>query len=489
MNVLVLDIGTSSMRGILFKENGKKLFITQKSYRLINKKGGIVEQEVLVLKDALYYVVDKVVKEAKRISEEIDVISVTGQRSSIIVVDENGQPLCNSIMWQDVRNSEVCDKLLSKNDTIFEKSGCGVNTIFSGSKIRWMREEEKKIYEKTYKVLNIPSYIMYLMTGEYITDYTYGSRTNLMNIKECKWDLELLDIFNIERKHLCDLKKPGSIIGKNKKEFFINTGIKEGTNVISAGGDQQCGAIGQGVYKEGQLSIVVGTGAFLVTSCDKVPYNITNDVICNASSVSGKYIIESNVLTCCSAFNWFCKNFYNNDNIDYELINKELESVYMENGECLVLPYFQGRSTPDWNSKAQAVFSNISLATKRQDILKGILEGVFIEINNNIQRLKKYVDIKHIYVSGGLTKSSLINQMQADVYGVPIYIMEECESTALGALIVTLYNLGIYNTIDEAFEIINKNRNVEVYSVNEIKYKEYEKKQKDINELYRKIYA
>ena len=151
--------------------------------------------------------------------------------------------------------------------------------------------------------------------------------------------------------------------------------------------------------------------------------------------------------------------------------------------------YFQGRSTPDWNYKAQAVFSNISLATKRQDILKGILEGVFIEINNNIQRLKKYVDIKHIYVSGGLTKSSLINQMQADVYGVPIYIMEECESTALGALIVTLYNLGIYNTIDEAFEIINKNRNVEVYSVNEIKYKEYEKKQKDINELYRKIYA
>ena len=133
MNVLVLDIGTSSMRGILFKENGKKLFITQKSYRLINKKGGIVEQEVSVLKDALYYVVDKVVKEAKRISEEIDVISVTGQRSSIIVVDENGQPLCNSIMWQDVRNSEVCYKLLSKNDTIFEKSGCGVNTIFSGA--------------------------------------------------------------------------------------------------------------------------------------------------------------------------------------------------------------------------------------------------------------------------------------------------------------------------------------------------------------------
>lgn len=489
MNVLVLDIGTSSMRGILFKENGKKLFITQKSYKLINKKGGIVEQEVSVLKDALYYVVGKVVKEAKRISEEIDVISVTGQRSSIIVVDENGQPLCNSIMWQDVRNSEVCDKLLSQNDAIFEKSGCGVNTIFSGSKIRWMREEEKKIYEKTYKVLNIPSYIMYLMTGEYITDYTYGSRTNLMNIKECKWDLELLNIFNIERKHLCDLKEPGSIIGKTKEEFFINTGIKEGTNVISAGGDQQCGAIGQGVYKEGELSIVVGTGAFLVTSCDKVPDNLTNDVICNASSVSGKYIIESNVLTCCSAFNWFCKNFYNNDNIDYELINKELESVYMENGECLVLPYFQGRSTPDWNSKAQAVFSNISLATKRQDILKGILEGVFIEINNNIQRLKKYVDIKHIYVSGGLTKSSLINQMQADVYGVPIYIMEECESTALGALIVTLYNLGIYNTIDEAFEIINKNRNVEVYSVNEIKYKEYEKKQKDINELYRKIYA
>lgn len=489
MNVLVLDIGTSSMRGILFRENGEKIFDVMQKYKPQYEKMGIVEQDILVLEKALYYILEEMLKKTETIKESIDTISVTGQRSSIVIVDKSGKALTKVIMWQDVRNAEICNELLKYDDIIFKKSGTRINTIFSGSKITWLRENEKILYKKIHKILNIPSYIMYLMTGEYKTDYTYGSRTNIMNIKECQWDLDLLDLFKIEKKHLCQLQPPGTIIGRVKKSFSEYTGIKEGISVISAGGDQQCGAIGQGAYKEGRLSIVVGTGAFLVAIVDNIPDNLRKDVICNASAISGKYIIEGNVLSCCSAFNWFCENFYNSDKIDYKIINKELESVYMEKGECLVLPYFQGRSTPDWNSKANAVFSNISLATKRQDILKGILEGVFIEINNNIKSFKKYIDIDSIYISGGLTKSRIINQMQADVYGIPIYVMEESESTTLGALMITLYNLGVYSTIEDAFNTISSNKKVNTYSINEIKYKEYERKQNEINELYRRIYS
>ena len=489
MNALVLDIGTSSMRGILFRENGEKIFDVMKKYKPQYGRMGIVEQDILVLERALYYILEKVLEKAESIKECIDIIAVTGQRSSIVLVDKSGKVLSKVIMWQDVRNSEVCNELLKYDNIVFEKSGTRINTIFSGSKITWLSENEKMLYKKIHKILSIPSYIMYLMTGEYKTDYTYGSRTNIMNIKEFQWDLELLNLFKVQKEHLCKLEPPGTIIGRVKKSFSEYTGVKEGIPVVSAGGDQQCGAIGQGAYKEGRLAIVAGTGAFLVTTVDNIPDNLKKDVICNAAALKDKYILEGNVLSCCSAFNWFCENFYNSDKIDYEMINKELESVYMKSGECLVLPYFQGRSTPDWNSQANAVFSNISLATKRQDILKGILEGVFIEINNNIQSFKKYVNIDGIYISGGLTKSKIINQMQADVYGIPIYIMEESESTALGALMITLYNLGVYSTIDEAFDKINGNKHIEVYSINQTKYKEYQRKQNEINELYRKIYS
>lgn len=488
MNVLVLDIGTSSMRGILFRKNGEKIFQVMKKYKSEYRKNGIVEQDIMVLENALYYIIRKFVEVAKDLEETIDVISITGQRSSVVIIDKQGNVLSKVIMWQDIRNNEICNKLSKYDDIISEKSGSPVNTIFSGSKITWLKENEEEVYRSVYKVLNIPSYIMYLMTGELKTDYTYGSRTNLMNIKECKWDLDLLELFEVKEEYLCELQPPGSIIGKITKDFSEYTGINQGINVVSAGGDQQCGAIGQGVYKEGRLSIVLGTGAFLVTSTDKVPDNIENGLICNASAINGKYIIEANVKSCCSAFNWYCENFYYYGEINYEKVSDELESVYMENGECLVLPYFQGRSASDLNQSAHAVFSNISLSTKRQDILKGILEGIFIEINNNIKSFKKYIDIDNIYVSGGLTKSKIINQMQSDIYGVPIHIMEESESTSLGALIITLYSLGVYNSIDDAFDTIIGDKKIDTYIINKIKYDEYRIKQDEINELYKKIY-
>ena len=157
--------------------------------------------------------------------------------------------------------------------------------------------------------------------------------------------------------------------------------------MITAGGDQQCGAIGQGVVKEGILSVTAGTGGFLVAALNEVPSNLEQDVICNVSSVKGQYILESSVLTCCSAFDWFKREFYGN--CSYDELNRDIASVPPGSHGCLCLPYFQGRSTPDWNSQARGVFSNITLGTTRADMLRGLLEGICYEIGNGIEAMKK----------------------------------------------------------------------------------------------------
>lgn len=486
MNVLIIDAGTSSMRGILCRDDFKKLLSCQIKYRPRCSANGESHQTAVEFENTLITILRTLSTKAEKLRESIDAVSITAGRSSVIPLDELGNPLMDVIMWQDTRNRRICSELEKYNNKIADLSGACVNTVFSGGKMTWLRRECPEIYNKADKLVNIPEYLIHIMTGRYVTDYTYGSRTNLMNVRECRWEPELLEIFEVREEHLCELLPPGSVCGYITEAFAAKTGIKEGLPVITAGGDQQCAAVGQGIFRKGTMSIVTGTGAFLTASCDYVPSSLPEGVICNCSAINDQYILESNVLTCCSAFDWFCRNFYE-EGTDYEKINRELEEAYGKKENCIALPYFQGRSSPEWNSGAAATIHNITLATTRTDILKAMLEGIFLEINNNIDLLGSYADIDRISISGGLTKSRIMNQMQADIYGMPLWHMEETETTAMGALMVTLHSMEKHASYEDLFQTLCRTSHIEVLEPDKIT-DYYLDKQRQMNLLYRKIY-
>ena len=312
MNILVIDVGTSSMRGILFTQDGETLTQRQQLYQVTYGEKGWVWQDASDWENALYGIIREITAETEEKGWRVDAIAITSQRSSVIPVDREFKPLCPAIMWQDKRTGDICDSLRDKNDKVFSLCGSRVNPVFSASKMTWIRRELPEVYSKTRTFMVIPDYLIFCMTGEVCTDYTYGSRSLLMNIRKRQWDPELLELFEVDEEKLCRLIEPGSICGYTSGTFRERTGCPEGVPVITAGGDQQCGAIGQGVVKEGILSVTAGTGGFLVAALNEVPSNLEQDVICNVSSVKGQYILESSVLTCCSAFDWFKREFYGN---------------------------------------------------------------------------------------------------------------------------------------------------------------------------------
>lgn len=487
MNILVVDVGTSSMRGILFTHGGEKLIEKQQLYNVSYGENGWVWQDPSDWEAALYQILGDVTAEAEEKGWEIAAIAVTSQRSSVIPVDKEKQPLCPAIMWQDKRTNGICEELREKNDRIFALSGSRINPVFSASKMTWIRRKMPDIYEKTETFMVIPDYLIFRMTGEQCTDLTYGSRSLLMNIKTRQWDKELLELFEVEEKRLCRLIEPGSVCGYTTRQLKERTGFPEGIPVITAGGDQQCGAIGQGVVKEGILSVTAGTGGFLVAAIKEVPDDLEQDVICNVSSVKDQYILESNVLTCCSAFDWFRREFYGN--CSYEELNKEIESVPVAAHGCLCLPYFQGRSTPDWNSMAKGVFANVTLGTSRSDMLRSILEGICYEIGNGIDIMKKYTDLSQIYVNGGLTNSNPFNQIQCNVYGTKIMRRGKADATARGALMVAGTAMGVYSSVEEAFETIGKRDEIKAYVPNEEYATRYKKSRTQMNRLYGRIFC
>ena len=295
MGILVFDVGTSSMKGALLNDKAEILCQFHRKYHPTFYSSVKVTQDPEIWRKALYDIARDVGDWCKDQNEEVEMISLTAQRTSIIPVDHKGDPLCDAVMWQDKRNIEVCTRLSAMNGQIIRKSGTMVNPVFSGSKMAWLKETQPEIYKKAERIFVVADYLLYHMTGQRKLDRTYASRSHLMNLRTGRWDSVLLDIFGIEKNKLCDLIDPGELHGYTNEKFAASTRLKTGIPVYSAGGDQQCSALGMGIYEEGDMEVTSGTGAFIIGITEKIPIVLLGNPIINYSAVKGKYIVEGQI--------------------------------------------------------------------------------------------------------------------------------------------------------------------------------------------------
>lgn len=475
------------MRGAVFSHTGQELFCKQTLYRPRYLANGWVEQPPADWESALYTVMSAAAQAAQANNWQLSGIALTSQRSSVIPVGRDMQPLCNAIMWQDKRVEPLCHELESENAWVFSRCGSRVNPVFSGPKMAWLRKERPDLYQKTYKFLVVPDYLLYLLTGQLATDHTYGSRSLLMDLRTRRWNPDLLNLFGVEEDKLCPLIEPGSICGALTEKAAALTGCPPGLPVVTSGGDQQCGAIGQGVVRAGALSITAGTGGYLIAGADKIPPSLKPDVLCNCASIPGHYILEYSVLTCSSAFDWFRQEFYGPAYTPAQL-DEEVEKSPIGAGGCLCLPYFQGRSTPDWNTAATGVFHNVTLHTRRQDMLRALLEGIALELGRGVKTMGSYVPLKDIYINGGLTNSRPFNQMQSDVYGLRLLRRGKADATARGALMVAARALGAYGSVQEAYDAISRKDPVQAYEPQAQNTAAYQALEQRAAEAYRQLW-
>ena len=465
--ILVIDVGTSSMRGVLYSQSGHVHKIIQETYSPEYLNDSHVEQDPFTFKEALVNIAKQSVDVANTLASEIIAISLTSQRSSMIALDSEHNPLRKAIMWQDRRTVEICSNLSPYENYIYERTGLKLSPVFLAPKIAWLKQNEEDIYKKSSKIVTIADYLMCIMTNNLRTDYTYGSRTLLMNLHTLKWDADLLNLFDIDEDKLCTLGEQGCISGYTTDTFSKLSGLKTGIPVISAGGDQQCSAMGNGVINEGDTQVTTGTGSFIITSSDKPHIDPVSKVICSVSAVPNKYVLESSILTSGTIYNWFNKNFYCSDETvkyNYDKINFDAENSEPGSNGVILFPHFQGSGSPDWNPNATGLFYGVSLGTRRGDFSRSILEGIAAEIAENLDILRSYVGMMDVInVSGGLTKNSLFNQIQADMYGASINLPSDFETTALGAFASAAVALGVYNSISEALDCSNKDKENTIY--------------------------
>ena len=481
MNILALDIGTTSMRGILYEDTGKTLCIKDCLTPLV-KYDNFIEQKPETFTEGITGI-------CKAISADYEVgaIALTAFRSAPTLVDEQGNALTNFIMWQDTRTKEICNGIAERNAEVYAVTGSKINNVFTASKVTWWKLNRPELIEKAYKMMVVPDYLIHFMTGEFVTDYTYGSRTSLMDISTLEWSDAMCELYGVEKRLLCRLVGQGTVCGRVRREFSALTGIAEGIPVISAGGDQQCGALGLGELSVDSLVINCGTGAY-ITALSDTPYLENVNTVCNVAAVPGKYVIESSLLTSAAALNWVIKEFfpeYWHDGAgDFKAFNELAASVPPLSNGIYCVPHFQGCGPRDWNAASRATFTGFSLNSSRADLSRAIYEGLTAEIVKSVRSLPESVQqVGDIFIGGGLTKSELFNRILCDMTGKRLHRYSDAQATAIGAFASAAAATGIYPTLKDALQAVRKHSQTYTYTPdaeNHEKYQEYIEKTEKI---------
>ncbi|SCP99431.1 FGGY-family carbohydrate kinase [Anaerobium acetethylicum] len=483
--IITIDVGTMSMRAIIYDTSGNSLFTSSFEYHSIFTPPSLVEQNPHDWRDALNFTLKEAAQYVQSKGIKISAISVTSQRASVIPVDQEGNHLYNAVTWQDKRSVSICQQLLEKisMNKIYKKTGLRANPYFSLPKMMWFKQKAPDIYAKAHKLIGVQDYVIYQLTGEFKTDWTQAARTMLMDIKTFKWDNEMLDFSGIDENLLCELCPPGSIAGGLKKEFAEAAGLEEGIPVIMAGGDQQNAALALNILNPGMAEANTGTGSFVIAYSDKPVFDKKCRVLCSASAVPGKWIVEAGIFNTGAIYRWFREQFYSGESANYMAMNQEAAASPIGSSGVMLIPHFEGSAAPFWNPYAKGLFFNLSLGTTKGDMARAIFEGIAMEIADNFSLIEVISgDIDTISVAGGMTKSDLFNTIQSDIFYKKVVRYQNSEATSLGATMSAAVTLGIYKTYEEAFSnIVGKEDQIyEPVAENHIKYDKLRMRKHDL---------
>ncbi len=441
--ILVIDVGTSGIRGSILDRRGGILAWGKREYRPESDEHGRVEQNADDFLKQLDALLELAGRECAARGISLSAVSVTSQRSSVIPVDREGSPLGPAMMWLDRRSQSICREINGRFD-IYPLCGMTARPVFSGPKILWMKQNLPELYGQAAKLIGFHELVLHRLTGNFVTDTSVASRSALLDIHTLEWSEPLLELFGVDRRKLCGLIAPGTAAGNISGPAGRLLGCGA-IPVISAGGDQQCAALGMGMVEPGILCANLGTGAYTTLLCDRVVLDPCRKVFCNGSSIPGKWLLETSSRASGMVYDWVKGQFF--EGCGAEEMNRQAEQAGLGAHSLLMLPYLL-----DSGEMSGGAFLNIGVHTVKGDFARAALEALAGEIWECLQTQRKFAGtINQLVCAGGLSRSRLYNQILADTCNVPIEVQRQREATTAGAFMSAAVALGLQQNLKAAW--------------------------------------
>jgi len=462
-----IDLGTSGTKTVLFDENGTAISSATVEYPLYQLNNGWAEQDPADWWNACVATVKKVLTDSKINPGDISGVGFSGQMHGLVMLDQQGEVLRNSIIWCDGRTVAECEDITNNvgASRLIELTANPALTGFTAGKILWVRNNEPDIYKRCRQILLPKDYIRFKLTGEYGIEVSDAAGMNMLDVPNRRWSSEVLDKLEIDEKLLPIVKESCEIAGTITAEAAALTGLSAGTPVVFGAGDNAAAAIGTGVVEKGKAFVTIGTSGVIFAHADSVAVDPGGRVHTFCSAVPGAWTVMSCTLAAGMSLQWLRNNFFLAEmkvaegigEDPYTIMTAQAERVPIGANRLIYLPYLMGERSPILDPNARGVFFGLSAIHTKYEMLRAVMEGVVFSQRQCLDVLRGMgVQFSEIYATGGGGTSPLWRQMIADVFDLPVVTIQNREGPALGAAILAGVGTGLYPSVQEACKKIIK---------------------------------
>jgi len=448
--LLGIDVSTTGVKALVIDRDGAISDSFTSPLHLSNPQPLWSEQKPNDWWQAAVNSIQHVVRE--NAGGDIAAIGLTGQMHGLVLLDEAGEVLRPSILWNDQRCAAECDEIRARlgKERLIQISGNDALTGFTAPKIVWVRNHEREVYDRARHVLLPKDYLRYKLTSEYAMDKADGSGTLLFDLQRRDWSNELLDALDIPAAWLPPTFEGPAITSRITAEAAQATGLSEGTPVVAGGGDQAAQAVGVGAIRPGVVALTLGTSGvvFAATETPLIEAQGRLHAFCHA--VPGRWHLMGVMLSAAGSLQWYRDALYPNVSFQ-ELVNEAAEVAPGSDG-LLFLPYLCGERTPHPDPLARGSWVGLTTRHTRAHLTRAVLEGVAFGFKDMFSLMQDVGlgEIDEVRVSGGGAKSNLWRQILADVLESELVTVNTTEGAAYGAALLAGVAAGVWPNVDRA---------------------------------------
>ncbi len=458
--ILTLDEGTTSARAVLFDKGGNAVSAAQREFKQIYPQPGFVEHDPVEIFSVQYAAVTEAITAIGASAEEIAAVGVTNQRETTIIWDKNtGEPIYNAIVWQCRRTSEMCDKLRADGleEYIRKTTGLRIDAYFSATKIKWILDNVPGARDRAENgdllFGTVDTWLIWKLSGGkiHVTDRTNAARTMLYDIHSLTWDKRILEILQIPKCMLPEVRPSSEIYGD------VNI-LGAEIPVSGIAGDQQAALFGQKCFCEGDIKNTYGTGCFLLMNTGAAAYESKNGLITTIAADAGDnicYALEGSVFVGGAVIQWL------RDELGLITTAAESEKAALsvpDSAGVYIVPAFAGLGAPYWDMYARGTICGLTRGSGKNHIIRACLEAIAYQTNDLITALKADtgLPINHIRADGGAAANNFLMQFQADISDVGVIRPAQTEATAAGAAYLAGLAVGFWKNKNEILRLPDK---------------------------------
>lgn len=459
--VLGVDLGTSGTKTVLFDKQGRAIASASREYPLDQPRNGWAEQDPECWWQAARETIRQVIGESGVAPAQIRGLGISGQMHGLVLLNENGQVLRKAILWCDGRTQQECDEItrIVGRERLIRITANPALTGFTAGKILWVRRHEPEIWKQVRHILLPKDYVRFRLTGEYGSEMSDASGTNLLDVPRRCWSGAMLDALDLDATLLPPLMESSDAAGTVTSRAAEETGLQPGTVVAAGAGDNAAAAVGTGVVTTGKAFATIGTSGVVFAHADQVQIDPKGRVHTFCAAVPGAYTVMSCTLAAGLSLKWFrdqfcqaeCQTAAQMGEDPYTLMSQEAAQSPIGANRLVYLPYLMGERSPLLDADARGAFIGLSGIHARRDLLRAVMEGVTYSMRQNLEVLRGMgIAPAEMRACGGGARSPFWRQMMADVFALPVRTVKNTEGPALGAAILGGVAAGLYADIPSA---------------------------------------